>query len=74
MVIIALLAPSAARAAATREDRAFAHAFARYDARAGQIVADPALLAALRARQQGGNRISVDKFLRGDQVLQAVQT
>jgi hypothetical protein len=52
MVIAALVAPSAARAAATREDRAFAHALERYDARARQIVADPALLAALRARQQ----------------------
>jgi hypothetical protein len=48
----ALIAPNAAGAAASREDRAFAHAFERYDARARQIVADPALLAALRARQQ----------------------
>jgi hypothetical protein len=48
----ALIAPNAAGAAASREDRAFAHAFERYDGRARQIVADPALLAALRARQQ----------------------
>jgi hypothetical protein len=44
--------PASAAAKVTAEDRAFAHAFERYDARARQIVADPALLAALRARQQ----------------------
>jgi hypothetical protein len=57
LLAVAFVAPSAAsaaRAAATREDRAFAHAFERYDARTRQIAADPALVAALRARQQTG--------------------
>jgi hypothetical protein len=54
LVAVAFVAPSAAGAAATHEDRAFAHAFERYDARARQILADPAPLAALRARQQAG--------------------
>jgi hypothetical protein len=48
----ALAAPAAAAAKVTPQDRAFARAYERYDAAIDTAFADPAGLAAVKARQQ----------------------
>jgi hypothetical protein len=48
----ALLAPATAAAKVTAQDRAFARAYERYDAAIHKAFADPAALAAVKARQQ----------------------
>jgi hypothetical protein len=48
-----LAVPGAASGKVTREDRAFAHAYERFDAAVRAASADPASVAAVHARQQG---------------------
>ena len=52
MGAIALVAPSGAGAAVTQEDRDFAAAVRAYDAATLAVTHDPAILDAVRARQQ----------------------
>jgi hypothetical protein len=51
-ICAALAVPATAAAKATAQDRAFARAYERYDAAIHQAFADPAALAAVKARQQ----------------------
>ena len=51
-ICAALAVPATAAAKVTAQDRAFARAYERYDAAIHKAFADPAPLAAVKARQQ----------------------